>query len=111
MRFKNMGPHKVVIRSLKLELEPGEECEVHSGYAKPTRSNGGSRTKSIIENLAPTLAPADPEERKQWLKIPGKEKAVSKVVKTTDINSALSPGVAEIVAAKKAKQETKEIKE
>jgi hypothetical protein len=52
------------------DLPFGETCDIPDGYSHPQRAGNGARLPSIIEKLAPQLKPADPKERKIWLRVP-----------------------------------------
>ncbi len=101
MRMVNTSDTEIAVPELEIFLKPGEVCDVRESYARPRRLGNGSRGPAIIETLAPQLIPADANEHKEWLKIPGDEKPAVKTpltrVKQLE-QDGLSPGMAEVKA-------------
>jgi hypothetical protein len=54
----------------RIMAKPGETVEIRDCYARPGRTVGGGRRPSVIENLAPQLRPANPDELAEWEKAP-----------------------------------------
>lgn len=51
-------------------VDPGEVVEIPEYASKPRLNPNRSRRKAIIEELAPQLKPADPDELEEWLQAP-----------------------------------------
>lgn len=111
MKFMNKTADRVVVPELGIDCEPHGICDVPEAYAWPTRATNGSRSASGIELRAPQLVPLDADLHKEWLEVPsesGPKKVVasgkSAAVENEPIPAGVSPGVAEVLAKKKAAQ-------
>jgi hypothetical protein len=51
-------------------IKPRDTVEIEDGYALPRRYDNGSRRPSVVEEIAPQLKPADPQERLMWEQTP-----------------------------------------
>lgn len=102
MLFVNESENTVRVPGLKIEVGPGETCEVPESYASPRRASNDSRWPSAIERLAPQLMPADGDERERWLGVPGfevKPAAPPRSRVAQLVGEGASQGVAEVRAA------------
>lgn len=75
MLFKNPTESRVLVRlkqgaSYQFFVEPNEVVDIDDKFAKPRLAENGGRRASVIEEIAPQLRPADPEDEQEWLKTP-----------------------------------------
>lgn len=104
MLVRNVSGVRVNCPALGIEsLGPGATCTVEDGYAWPLLSHTGTRLPSAMENMAPQLRPADPDELAQWLKGPlPVEPPAPRTRAEVLVESGVPPAVAEILAAEGA---------
>ena len=81
---------------LVVKAKPGETIEIADCWCKPGRGDGGGRKPSVIENLCPQLAPADPGALDAWLKVPEKKvkaQAVPGEITIPDVQDLIKNGM------------------
>lgn len=57
----------------KVEVKAGQEIECRDGYCHPSRYSNGARAPSVMEQYAPSMAPADEDFRREWRGTPARE--------------------------------------
>jgi hypothetical protein len=67
MKMKNTSKESVRIDELGLVIDAGATEEIPDGYARQGRRANGGRKASVIEMLAPSLEPADENEKNEWM--------------------------------------------
>jgi hypothetical protein len=85
-------------------VEPGKTVEIDNDLARPRRHSNGSRRKSIIEQLAPQLVPADPMERFDWEQAPEAPDPKKRHTRLPSVESLVASGVPRGVAMELVKQ-------
>jgi hypothetical protein len=107
MKFKNTSDRTAILTALGLDdVAPGEVVDVPLYLCAAGRGDGGARKPSSIECVAPQMQPADPEEHREWTKIPPPPAPVSRIVSINNNKMATEPAgvkaLREGLAAKKA---------
>lgn len=81
MKFKNPTEYTIILDAVGLDpIAPGEVADVPLHLAAPGRGDGGIRTKSALECVAPQLVPASKEDHAAWMSIPVAPTPISKIV-------------------------------
>lgn len=85
--------------------EVGKTVNVPDEFCRPGRSQGGGRTASVIEMLAPQLRPVDPAELEAWSKPPAEpvvaKKAAEKITNVPSVEDLVANGMPPAAARKK----------
>jgi hypothetical protein len=81
MKFRNPTQYTINLDAVGLDpVGPGEEFDVPLSIAAPGRGDGGKRTKSALECVAPQLEPALKSDHAAWMSIPVAPTPISKIV-------------------------------
>lgn len=110
MRMRNFATHpvKAQIGDERIHVAPGDCVELPDAYCMPTRTPGGGRASSTIEDLtAGVLQPDDDAERAVWLRVPELPKPPQPPRRIPSVDSVMvqrgvSRGVAELLVAQAA---------
>lgn len=84
-----------------LEVPPGGTVDIEDGYCRSKMLDNGSRRLSIVEQILPTLEPADESLRKTWREpAPAmKPEPTPEVVAKKLEEKGMPPAVAALVAS------------
>lgn len=105
MKFKNTTDKVIILDSIGLDpVKPHGEIDVPLELCAPGRTAAGSRSKSVLECVAPQLKPSDPKDAEIWGAVPTPPTPKSKIVSLARHVPQEAPGV-KALRELKAKQE------